>query len=61
MSNQQFSDEPVTVKILGDLMKIEAVRNVLQKNFKVLKSTPLYENMSQPGYHTFLTLGEAQQ
>ena len=58
MSYKEGSPDSVTVKILGELINIEAVRNVLQKNFKVLKSTPLYENASGPGYHTFLTLGE---
>ena len=59
MSHKKDSLEPVTVKLLGDFTKIEAIREVLRKNFEILGSTPIYENDKAPGYHVYLKVGEA--
>ena len=63
MTYQQLNDnndDSITVKILGKLIKIQAVRDVLKEHFKIVKSTPLYENEKHDGYHTFITLKEVE-
>ena len=55
-SDKHDSEVETVVKILGSLSAIQSIRECLQKEFEIIKSSPCYENLGSPGYHTFLNI-----